>query len=588
MTQNTVIANRRRTKLFDAVPAAARRAACLFTIVCGAAFGQSAETGAKFEIADIHTSPHSSAPNVTMRSGFYKGGRYEVRSATMVDLVGLAYGVDGVRVVGGPNWLETDRYDVIAIAPANSTAESVKTMLQALLADRFKLLVHTDKKEMPSYALTAGKQPKLKEADGAGETGCQFEVQGVNNGGGRGGPDAGPQPQPTLSFKCSNMTMAAFADYTHTMPTGPQFLGPNPILDDTGLAGAWNFDFHFTIGNGPIVAGSGPLFEAIDKQLGLKLEPRKVPIPVVMVDSVNQKPTDNLPGIAEKLPVAATEFEVADIKPSDPSAPPMNGNPFRPGGRLELRGFPLKIAIAVAWDTTPDKVVGGPKNLDDDKYDIIAKAPASTTTVSSSVSNNQAPMDIDALRLMLRALLIDRFKMKTHTEDRPGQAYTLVATKPKMKKADPSNRTGFKEGPGPDGKDPRKETPALARLVTCTNMTMGQLADALPRIASGYFQNASTTVIDATGLTDAYDFTLSFSTAAILNGGVGGGRGGDAGPAPGPGGGGAGGAPEASDPGGGMTLYDAMEKQIGIKVEIQKRPMPVLVIDHIEPKPTDN
>lgn len=561
----------------------------LFALVSGAASGQSTETAAKFEIADIHTSPHSSTPNVNMRSGFYKGGRYEVRSATMVDLVSLAYGVDGVRVLSGPSWLETDRFDVIAIAPANATAETVKTMLQALLADRFKLVVHTDKKEMPSYALTAGKQPKLKQADGSGETGCQFEVQGVNNGGGRGGPDSGPPTPPTLSFKCGNMTMASFAEYMHTMPTGPQYLGANPILDDTGLSGSWNFDFHFTLPNAQVTAGSGALFDAIDKQLGLKLEPRKVPVPVVIVDSVNEKPTDNLPGVAEKLPAAPTEFEVADIKPSDPNATPVNRSPFLPGGRLELRGLPLKIAIMVAWDTTPDKIVGGPKNLDDDKYDIIAKAPASTTAVSSTGAGNQPPMDIDALRLMLRALLIERFKMKTHMEDRPGQAYTLVAAKPKMKKADPSNRTGFKEGPGPDGKDPRKETPALARLVTCTNMTMAQLADALPRIASGYFQNASTTVIDATGLTDAYDFTLSFSTAAILNnnGGGGVGRGGDGGPAPG-GAGGAGGAPEASDPGGGITLYDAMEKQIGIKVEIQKRPMPVLVIDHIEAKPTDN
>jgi uncharacterized protein (TIGR03435 family) len=233
-------------------------------------------------------------------------------------------------------------------------------------------------------------------------------------------------------------------------------------------------------------------------------------------------------------------------------------------------------------------VVGGPKYLDDDRYDITAKAPSQATSmISSMAQGNQPPVDVDALRLMLRALLIDRFKLKTHMEDQPRNAYTLLAAKPKMKKADPSNRTGFKEGPGPDGKDPRKETPALGRLVTCQNMTMGQLAELLPKIAGGYFQNASTTVIDATGLDGAYDFTLSFSPAGILNGG-GGGRGGDGAAAPGGTPGGAAGAGEASDPGGGMTLYDAMEKQIGIKMEIQKRPVPVLVIDHMEQRPTDN
>jgi uncharacterized protein (TIGR03435 family) len=185
---------------------------------------------------------------------------------------------------------------------------------------------------------------------------------------------------------------------------------------------------------------------------------------------------------------------------------------------------------------------------------------------------------------MLKALIVDRFKLATHTEDRPTDAYTLVAARPKMKKADPANRTGFKEGPGPDGKDPRKDTPALGRLVTCQNMSMAQLAEALPRIAPGYFANASTTVIDATGVEGSFDFTLSFSGAGILNNGNGGGRGGDA--PPGPANAGAAGA--ASDPGGGMTLFDAMEKQIGIKMEIRKRPMPVLVIDHVEQKPTDN
>jgi uncharacterized protein (TIGR03435 family) len=358
------------------------------------------------------------------------------------------------------------------------------------------------------------------------------------------------------------------------------------ILDETGLKGAWNFEFHFTIaGNGGGLTAS-LISDVADKQLGLKLEPRKVPTPVILVESANEKPTDNLPGVAAKLPVAPTEFEVADIKPSDPNtAQAPQRSPFLPGGRLELRGVAMKDIIAAAWDTTPDKVVGGPKNLDTDKYDIIAKAPSAVTTVGSSLSNGQQPpIDIDALRLMLKALIIERFKLTTHMEDRPADAYTLVAAKPKMKKADPANRTGFKEGPGSDGKDPRKDTPALGRLVTCQNMTMAQLAQALPQIASGYFQNASTTVIDATGIEGSFDFTLSFSGAGILNKNGGGGRGGDA-PPPSAASGGAG---EASDPGGGMTLYDAMEKQIGIKMEIQKRPLPVLVIDHIEAKPTDN
>ncbi len=114
-----------------------------------------------------------------MRSGFYKGGRYEVRSGTMVDLIGLAYGVDGDKVLSGPSWLDMHRYDVIALAPANTTAPAVKQMLQNLLAERFKLVVHMDKKDMPTYALVTGTKPLLKEADGSGETGCNFKVEGA-------------------------------------------------------------------------------------------------------------------------------------------------------------------------------------------------------------------------------------------------------------------------------------------------------------------------------------------------------------------------------------------------------------------------
>jgi uncharacterized protein (TIGR03435 family) len=554
----------------------------LFALACGALFGQA--TDSRFQIADVHASPHSSSLTF-MRSGFYKGGRYEVRQASMVDLISLAYGIDSDRVLQGPGWLELDRFDVIAIAPPNTTQDGVKIMLQNLLADRFKLVLHMDKKDLPTYALTAGKKPLLKEADGSGDTGCKFEVQGLPSGGPK--PGEAPPATLTLAYTCGNVTMAAFAEAIHTLPAMTQMLGNNPILDETGLKGAWNFEFHlsFSPTAGPGALTLSTISDVVDKQLGLKLEARKVPTPVILVDSANEKPTDNLPGVTEKLPVAPTEFEVADIKPSEPNAAPVNRSPFLPGGRLDIRGMTLKNLVSISFDLTPDKVIGGPKYLDSDKYDIVAKAPASVTTVGATNTNvGPPPVDIDALRLMLRALLIQRFKLTTHTEDRPADAYTLVAAKPKMKKADPANRTGYKEGPGADGKDPRKDTPALQRLVTFQNTSMAQLAVMLPNVAPGYFQNASTTVIDATGVEGAYDFTLSFSGAGILNkNGGGGGRGGDAPPPPA-----ASGVGEASDPGGGMTLYDAMEKQIGIKMEIQKRPMPVLVIDHIEQKPTDN
>ena len=64
----------------------------------------------------------------------------------MVDLISSAYGVDPDKVLSGPNWLELDRFDILATAPAGASPEALKTMLQALLADRFQLKVHIDKR----------------------------------------------------------------------------------------------------------------------------------------------------------------------------------------------------------------------------------------------------------------------------------------------------------------------------------------------------------------------------------------------------------------------------------------------------------
>src|SRR3984885_671256 len=392
------------------------------------AFGQSTETKPAFEIADVHVSPPTRNP--FMRGPFVRRGLYEIRFATMVDLIRTAYNTDAERVLGGPNWLEDGTFDVLAKLPEGATKDTAKPLLQSLLADRFKLAVHNDTKPVPAYALKAGKHSQLKEAGGSGDTGCMFAPPGPPP---TGAPPPGP---PMFSFSCRNMTMAAFAEALHTtIALAPQYLNQRVVVDETELKGAWDFDFKFTprgmIGpNGPI-AGTITLFDAIDKQLGLRLDPVDVPLPVIVVDSVNQKPTPNFPNVAESLHIAPapTEFEVAELKPS---APDFRGMRFQiqPGGRVNIVGVPLKFLIEQAWDVTDDMLAGAPKWMDTDRYDIVAKAPA-----------GGAGMDIDELWPMLRALIIDRFQLAAHTEDRPVTAYTLVAVKPKMAKADPASRT---------------------------------------------------------------------------------------------------------------------------------------------------
>jgi uncharacterized protein (TIGR03435 family) len=215
--------------------------------------------------------------------------------------------------------------------------------------------------------------------------------------------------------------------------------------------------------------------------------------------------------------------------------------------------------------------VGAPKWFDQDRFDIVAKAPSAALNEESGPRGHG--IDFDAVMIMVKSLLEERFKLTTHWEERPISAYTLLAAKPKMKSADPNGRTKCDEGPGADGKDPRDSNPVLGRLITCQNMSMGLFASMLQGLAPGYIHAP---VLDATGLEGSWDFTMSFSTAGQLqNPGK---RGGD---------GAAGNAP-ASDPNGALSLLDALPKQLGLKLEQTKRPVKVLVIDHVEQKPIDN
>ncbi len=532
----------------------------LIALVSGMAFGQTPETTSTFTIADVHISAHSTG-NVYMTGGVVRAGRYDLRHATMLDLITTAWGIDADRVFGGPSWLELDRFEIAAKTPPNTSPETAKLMLQALLKERFHLVVHTDTKTVPGFVLSMGKgKPKMKESDGSGNTGCEPVQQA---------PQPGTIPQALV--QCRNETMEAFARDLHGM-AGAYIT--TAVTDSTGLKGNWDFDLKWTARALLGLAGSDgiSIYDAVDRQLGLKLEQKQVPASVLVVDSVDKTPTPNPPGVNPSvLPPPPTEFDVADIKPSMPDAQPRGR--IQPGGRVDLQAIPLKQLIMAAWNfNSEDMIVGAPKSLDTARFDIIAKAPG----VTGSGINPQ--IDIDDILVMLQSLLKDRFKLAVHTEDRPINAYTLLSVKPKLTKADPLGHTGCKEGPPPLGKDPRDATPILSRLLTCRNITMAQFADMLPNLAGGYVHSA---VADETGLEGAWDFTLSFSPVGLLQGIPGAGRGGD-GPAP------PGDSTDASLPTGALSLNDAIAKQLGLKLEMRKRPVQVLVVDHVEATPTAN
>ena len=491
----------------------------------------------QFDAAAIHASAglpsiHMPMLDSSMRGGQVRQGRYEVRSATLVDLIAAAYRVDRDRIDGGPPWINTDIFDVIAKAPAGTTPDSLRLMLQALLAQRFALQVHPDTKPHPGLALTAGSHLQLKAANG-GESRCRNTAQ---NG------------AAIITILCENVTMAEFADQLPRL-TGA-WLMSNPVADMTGLQGGWSFTLKMNARNWWRAAGTDgiSLSDALEKQLGLRLEMRDIPTPVLVVEKVTRTPAPNPPDAERMLSALPAKFEVADIKPVSSSS----ARSFRsmPGGLVELRGFTIGELIRMAWEITDldaidheDLLTGAPTWPE--RFDIVARAGGSER------------LSTDSVRILLRALLEDRFGLRSHFRKQPATVDALVAVKPKLTKADPSSRMGCRNAPAPSGS-------IWTFTVVCRNTTMAQLAEDLPAFGASYIAHP---VVDETGLKDGWDFTLSWTPPHLTHAGE---------------------SASENDPNGGLTIPEALEKQLGLKLETKKRPMDVLVIDRVERMPTNN
>lgn len=516
----------------------------------------SGQTVPKFEIADVHARPPNTI--LAMRWGFAQG-RYEVRNATMVDLIRTAWNVSADSVAGGPDWLEMDRFDVVASASPGSSKEALRAMLRALLEERFHLVAHEGTRDVPAFALTTSKKLQLTKSDGSEESGCRIAP--------------GPYYTNTLAFTCRNMNMAAFAGMLPKMRGAADYLFNYAVVDRTGLEGGWNFSVKWSLRvatpKAPLPAEPVGLFDAFEKQLGLDLEMVKIPTPAIVVESVEEHPTPNSPEVAANFPAPAMEFEVAEIKPVDPKTPDFGAHiKIEHGGRVDI-AMSLRNLIQEAWGDFPsDRIVGGPKFIETARFTVVAKAPATDLSSDGAVFNG---IDIDSMRAMLKKLMMDRFGLEAHLEDRAVNGYALVAARPKLHKAEPGNRPSCKEGPGADGKDPRLANPIASRLVTCRNVTMDQLAAELT-IVDGGDPHRMPAVVNSSGIVGRYDITINFTPGAVVGALTPANPNSDA----------------ASDPNGAIPLFEALERQLGLKLEARKVMAPVLVIDHVNEMPTEN
>ena len=206
-------------------------------------------------------------------------GRISFSNVTLKTLVTRAYSVKDYQV-SGPAWIGNEMYTLAATMPPETPPATVWQMLQSLLAERFQLKVKRASQEMAVYALTVGKGgPKLKTAS-AGELGTQIVAGG---------------------FRLTNARMPNLVNLLTA------FLD-RPVVDETGLDGAYDVALDFTpdpsLGRamaklsaeaaqtGKEATGAS-IFTAVQEQLGLKLEGRKAPVEMIVVESANKVPTEN-------------------------------------------------------------------------------------------------------------------------------------------------------------------------------------------------------------------------------------------------------------------------------------------------------
>ncbi len=227
-----------------------------------------AQAPTEFEVASVR--PNTANDRiVTIDLG--PGGRFAARGYTLKLLIQRAYGVMGWNISGGPGWLDTDRYDISAkaIVAGNLTEARLRPMLQALLADRFKLRLHESSKEMAGYALVVARGgPKLKAAADGEEHPDTFRLN-------------------SAGLKGQGISMVDFARYVGGK------VGVVAV-DRTGLKGVYDFDVQWPqptdqdTSADPRDAMRQAVFGAVEDQLGLKFAAQKIPVRMLMIDSAEK------------------------------------------------------------------------------------------------------------------------------------------------------------------------------------------------------------------------------------------------------------------------------------------------------------
>ena len=243
----------------------------LFALATAAAFAH-AQSRPQFEVASVKPgAPVPFGDNININLGTVRNGMLTLTNATLNDCLRFAYEITSDQQIAGPDWMhdKSQRYDIVAKALPETPRTEMLNMLQALLTERFQIRMHREPRELSYYAFVPAKKGVKIEPSKEGGAGPN-----ERNVGGH------------ITRRQITMTMLA------TLLARFELHGI--VLDQTGLKGTYSVDLEWTPANAPVDATPGPsLFTAVQEQLGLKLEARKGPVDVMVIDSALKVPVEN-------------------------------------------------------------------------------------------------------------------------------------------------------------------------------------------------------------------------------------------------------------------------------------------------------
>jgi uncharacterized protein (TIGR03435 family) len=274
---------------------------------------QNAPASPTFEVASVKKSAPPATGPMMVAGGIRRGDRWVAGYATLRMLVQGAYEpryqMEGL-IVGGPGWINTDRFDVDAKMAPGTTADDMRTMAQALLADRFKLAAHAETRDLQLYALVLARGdgklgPKMRPSD------VDCEAMRAARASGAAPPVAPPRAGEPMASCTTRLMFGPLSRIESSGMRLAQLVGllslstSRPVVDRTGLSGDFVVSVEFVAEPGadsqlgpprPGAAAPPPdapsLFTALQEQLGLKLDSRREPTEVLVIDKAEQPSAD--------------------------------------------------------------------------------------------------------------------------------------------------------------------------------------------------------------------------------------------------------------------------------------------------------